>query len=48
MNGAWAGESSRCEDPAPTVGRLRGDRCGYDAPTIIYAHVVSTGTANGP
>ena len=23
----WAGESSRCEDPAPTVGRLRGYHC---------------------
>jgi len=22
-----AGESSRCEDPAPTVGRLRGYHC---------------------
>ena len=23
----WAGESSRCEDPAPTVGRWRGCHC---------------------
>ena len=28
MRGDWAGESSRCEDPAPTVGRLRGGHCG--------------------
>jgi len=27
MRGDWAGESSRCEDPAPTVGRLRGCHC---------------------
>ena len=46
-NGRWAGESSRCEDPAPTVGiagrRLRGmpHRPSF-APTWA-----STGTANG-
>ena len=30
----WAGESSHCEDPTPTVGIA-----GYAAPTIICAHM---------
>ena len=37
--GKRAGESSRCEDPAPTVGLLRGCHCGahYDPNAAIYA-----------
>ena len=35
----WAGESSRCEDPAPTVGRLRGFRCDASPPTTICDHM---------
>ena len=33
-----AGESSRCEDPAPTVGIGGEIVAGYGAPTIICAH----------
>ena len=33
-----AGESSRCEDPAPTVGIGGEIVAGYAAPTIICAH----------
>ena len=35
----WAGESLRCEDPAPTVGRLRGFRCDASPPTTICDHM---------
>ena len=41
MRGDWAGESSRCEDPAPTVGRLRGGHCGVcrtDHPLRPHGH----------
>ena len=31
----WAGESSRCEDPAPTVGRGRGGRFGSFAAVLF-------------
>ena len=38
-NGRRAGESSRCEDPAPTVG-IGGDSvAGYAAPTTICVHM---------
>ena len=36
--GDRAGESSRCEDPAPTVGIGGEIVAGYAAPTIICAH----------
>jgi len=44
--GRWAGESSRCEDPAPTVG-IAGRRIRGMPPTGMYAAQASTGTANG-
>ena len=35
--GGWAGESSRCEDPAPTVGVGGDGRCGV-LPLAIIRH----------
>ena len=37
--GRWAGESSRCEDPAPTVGIAGQADATYAASTIICAHM---------
>ena len=46
-NGRWAGESLRCEDPAPTVGIAgRGMRRMRHRPSFAPAWA-STGTANG-
>ena len=42
---AWwgrAGESSRCEDPAPTVGRLRGWHCDPNAAIAAAMRISST------
>ena len=42
--GDRAGESSRCEDPAPTVGIGGEIVAGYAAPTIVYAHIGINGS----
>ena len=43
----WAGESSRCEDPAPTVG-IGGDSVAMHRHRPSFAPTwASTGTANG-
>ena len=39
MGEGWAGESSRCEDPAPTVGMGGDSVATHAAPTIICDHV---------
>ena len=45
-NGRRAGESSRCEDPAPTVGIGGEIVAGYAAPTIVYAHIGINGSGD--
>ena len=46
-NGTWAGKSSRCEDPAPTVG-ICGDSVAMHRHRPSFATTwASTGTANG-
>ena len=45
--GGWAGESSRCEDPTPTVG-MGGDSVAMHRHRPSFATTwASTGTANG-
>ena len=39
-----AEESSRCEDPAPTVDIGGEIVAGYAAPTIVYAHIGINGS----